>query len=124
VELRVIFSPEAAADLFNLYEYIARQSGLARALNYINRIEAHCTGFNFPLNKAQDVTTCAWFARRGIRAASTDCFSRPAGRGGYRSHFVRRTRCETRLWETAAKPPPCVLTTSTNRGVPLPFTAA
>jgi toxin ParE1/3/4 len=47
VELRIIFSPEAAADLFNLYEYIARQSGLARALNYINRIEAHCTGFKF-----------------------------------------------------------------------------
>ena len=31
MELRVIFSPEAAADLFNLYEYIARRSGLASA---------------------------------------------------------------------------------------------
>ena len=47
VDRRVVFSPEAAADLFNLYEYIARHSGPARAIGYISRIEAHCAGFKF-----------------------------------------------------------------------------
>lgn len=43
---RVFFSPEAAADLFSLYAYIAKQSGAVRAIGYIQRIEAHCTGFD------------------------------------------------------------------------------
>jgi plasmid stabilization system protein ParE len=44
---RVIFSPEAAVDLSDLYEYIAKQSGLTRAINYIGRIEQYCAGFKF-----------------------------------------------------------------------------
>jgi len=44
---RVIFSPEAAADLFELYDYIAKQSGSSRAFRYLGRIEAYCTGFKF-----------------------------------------------------------------------------
>jgi plasmid stabilization system protein ParE len=36
VERRVIFSPEAAIDLSNIYEYIAKQSGPTRAIGYIN----------------------------------------------------------------------------------------
>jgi toxin ParE1/3/4 len=47
VERRVVFSPEAAADLFELYEYIAKQSGPARAIGYIQRIENHCSAFKF-----------------------------------------------------------------------------
>ncbi len=47
MERRVVFSPEAATDLFNLYDYIAKRSGPARAIGYIERIESHCAGFKF-----------------------------------------------------------------------------
>ena len=39
---RVIFSPEAQADLLGLYEYIADEAGAGVALGYIERIEARC----------------------------------------------------------------------------------
>jgi toxin ParE1/3/4 len=42
---RVIFSPEAAADLSEIYDYIAKQSGTAIAFGYLRRIEAYCAGF-------------------------------------------------------------------------------
>jgi toxin ParE1/3/4 len=41
----VVFSPEAAADLIGLYEFIAENSGSVRALTYIGRIEKYCRGF-------------------------------------------------------------------------------
>jgi toxin ParE1/3/4 len=41
----VFFSPEAQADLNGLYDYIADQSGAARAIGYISRIERYCRGF-------------------------------------------------------------------------------
>jgi toxin ParE1/3/4 len=44
---RVVFSPEAAADLSELYDYIARQSGHSLAFNYLKRIEGYCAGFKF-----------------------------------------------------------------------------
>jgi len=47
VQCRVIFSPEAAADLFDLYDYIAKRSGPSVAFGYIHRIEAYCSGFRF-----------------------------------------------------------------------------
>jgi toxin ParE1/3/4 len=47
VERRVVFSPEAAADLINLYEYVAARSGPLRAMGYIDRIEVYCAGFEF-----------------------------------------------------------------------------
>ena len=47
MERRVVFSPEAAADLINLYEYIAERAGPRRAIGYIDRIEAYCAGFEF-----------------------------------------------------------------------------
>jgi len=47
VEHRVIFSPEAASDLSNLYEHIAKRSGPDRAIGYITRIETYCAGFRF-----------------------------------------------------------------------------
>lgn len=47
VEVR--FRPLARADLFNLYDYIARHSGRERAGAYIDRIEAACMALaNFP----------------------------------------------------------------------------
>lgn len=39
---RVSFRPEARADLFQLYRYIAARSGRATAKVYIERIEAAC----------------------------------------------------------------------------------
>jgi len=39
VKYHVFFSPEAKADLIELYDYIAEHSGEDRALAYIERIE-------------------------------------------------------------------------------------
>jgi len=44
VDRKVVFSPEAADDLINLYDYIAERSGPMLALGYIDRIEAYCAG--------------------------------------------------------------------------------
>jgi toxin ParE1/3/4 len=42
VALKVIFRPQAEADLLSLYRYIAEASGLGIASEYINRIEVAC----------------------------------------------------------------------------------
>lgn len=39
MKYRVLFSPEAQADLLELYDYIAGRGGEDRALGYIERIE-------------------------------------------------------------------------------------
>lgn len=39
---RVVFRPQAEADLFGLYRYIAEASGLRTAGNYVDRIEIAC----------------------------------------------------------------------------------
>jgi toxin ParE1/3/4 len=45
----VSFRPQAEADLFGLYRYIAQQSGTAVAGAYVDRIEAACLGLEtFP----------------------------------------------------------------------------
>lgn len=50
MKYRVEFSPEARADLLNLYDYIAERSGDERALTYVQRIEEACLSLNtFPL---------------------------------------------------------------------------
>jgi toxin ParE1/3/4 len=46
VRRKVVFSPEARADLFALYDYIAEQSSPIRAMGYIERIESYCLGFD------------------------------------------------------------------------------
>ena len=51
---RVVFAPEAAADLIELYDYIAARGGPERALAYVERIEVYCNGF-------------ATFPERGVR---------------------------------------------------------
>ena len=38
----VSFRPRAEADLFDLYQYLARQAGRAIAGRYVHRIEAAC----------------------------------------------------------------------------------
>ena len=43
---KVVFTPEAQIDLLSLYEYIAADSGPARALSYIERIEGYCARFD------------------------------------------------------------------------------
>lgn len=46
---KVVFSPEARDDLLRLYLFIAERSGEARALAYVDRIEAWCRGLaTFP----------------------------------------------------------------------------
>jgi len=46
---RVVFAPEATADLLELYDYIAARGGPQRALAYVERIELYCKGFaTFP----------------------------------------------------------------------------
>ncbi len=52
--LKVFFRPQGEADLFALYDYIARQAGTVVAGNYIERIEAACMAL-------------AKFPRRGTR---------------------------------------------------------
>jgi toxin ParE1/3/4 len=42
VAIKVLFRPQAEADLLALYRYIAEASGLAIAGNYIDRIETAC----------------------------------------------------------------------------------
>jgi plasmid stabilization system protein ParE len=39
---RVEFSPEALADLLDLYDYIATRDGDERAIGYIDRIQNCC----------------------------------------------------------------------------------
>lgn len=39
---KVEFSPEALADLFDLYDFIEARDGAARAIGYIDRIESFC----------------------------------------------------------------------------------
>lgn len=46
---QIRFAPEARDDLLKLYDFIATQSGAARAIAYIERIETFCLGFeHFP----------------------------------------------------------------------------
>ena len=46
---KVLFAPEARDDLKELYLYIAKRAGDARAMAYVERIEAYCRGFtDFP----------------------------------------------------------------------------
>jgi toxin ParE1/3/4 len=42
VALKVIFRPQAEADLLALYRYVAEASGLGIASEYIDRIEVAC----------------------------------------------------------------------------------
>jgi len=49
VTREVIFAPEALQDLFELYDYIAADSGAARARGYTDRVVAACLGLvTFP----------------------------------------------------------------------------
>ncbi|HET8727323.1 MAG TPA: type II toxin-antitoxin system RelE/ParE family toxin [Alphaproteobacteria bacterium] len=46
---RILFAPEARDDLRAIYIFIAERAGEARAMAYIERIEAYCRGLaDFP----------------------------------------------------------------------------
>lgn len=60
---RVAYSPEAAADIIRLYDYIAEQSGPARAFGYICRIETYCAGLRYSPERG----TSRDDIRRGLR---------------------------------------------------------
>lgn len=50
---RIEYSPEALADLLDLYDYIASRDGEDRAIGYIDRIEDHCRNLSvFPARGA------------------------------------------------------------------------
>lgn len=42
----IIFAPEARADLLALYEWISTKANPEVAMNYIERIELYCNGFD------------------------------------------------------------------------------
>jgi toxin ParE1/3/4 len=42
----VVFSPEAQADLIEIYEWILTAAGPQVALTYIERLESHCLGLD------------------------------------------------------------------------------
>lgn len=46
---RVVFAPEARRDLEDILVYLAPETGVVPARNYVGRIRSYCTGFStFP----------------------------------------------------------------------------
>jgi len=60
---KVVFAPEAQADLIELYDYIAEHGSSTRALAYVERIEAKCRG----LSAFTECGTCRDDIRPGLR---------------------------------------------------------
>jgi toxin ParE1/3/4 len=46
IRREIVFSPEAAEDLLQLYEWIEARAGPGIAIAYIDRIEEFCAGFD------------------------------------------------------------------------------
>lgn len=44
---RVVFTPEARNDLFEIYDWIAAKASAQIAISYLERIETYCLGFEF-----------------------------------------------------------------------------
>jgi toxin ParE1/3/4 len=63
----VVFSPEAQADLLRLYDYIADRSGPARAIGYIERIEACIEAYCLRFDLAAERGTRRDDIRAGLR---------------------------------------------------------
>jgi toxin ParE1/3/4 len=69
VRFSVSFRPQAKADLFGFYDYIAAEAGHAVASGYIDRIEAACMTFaTFPERgtRRDDI-------RPGLRTVGFEC---------------------------------------------------
>jgi toxin ParE1/3/4 len=69
----VFIGPEAEADLFEIYAYIAERSGRLRAGEYVERIEEFCLNLGtFPEqgtkrdDLAPDLRTCAYRRRATV----------------------------------------------------------
>jgi toxin ParE1/3/4 len=92
VNHRVEFSPEALADLLDLYDYIAMRDGVDRAMGYIDRIEKCCRSLtSFPergVSRAdlRPGLRVLGFERRG------DCLPDHDKSRNHPSHSLRRTR--------------------------------
>jgi plasmid stabilization system protein ParE len=51
----VTFTPEARNDLLHLGDWIAERAGVDVALNYIERLEAYCAGFETAGERGQQL---------------------------------------------------------------------
>ena len=63
IRRKVVLSPDALADLSNLYDWIANQASLDVALAYIERLESYVMGFEV----ASERGTLHDDIRRGLR---------------------------------------------------------
>ena len=71
---KVVFSPEARADLLALYDYIAEQSSPSRAMGFVERIETYCLGFELGAERGTTRDDLGpRLAHRRLRAAGDDC---------------------------------------------------
>ncbi len=43
---RMVFTPEARNDLFEIYDWISAKADFQIAMSYIDRIESYCLGFD------------------------------------------------------------------------------
>lgn len=63
IRRKVVLSPDALADLSNLYDWIAGQASPEVALAYIERLESYVMGFEV----ASERGTCHDHIRQGLR---------------------------------------------------------
>jgi toxin ParE1/3/4 len=71
VALKVVFRPQAEADLIGLYEYIAERSGQQITGGYIDRIEEACTALTTFRSKVGAATiSCPGFVPSGLNGGS------------------------------------------------------
>ena len=83
----VSFRPQAEADLFDLYRYIARESGTAVAGAYIDRIETACLALEtFPERGT----------RREFNRAALEALRQPLETGRVCQHNADRKRDDFR----------------------------
>ena len=52
-ERRVVFAPEAADDMNELYDWVAAQASHQVAMGYIERVEAFCLGLSLGSERGQ-----------------------------------------------------------------------
>lgn len=50
----VDFSPEARDDILRIYDWIEAKAGPSVALAYVERLEAHCRGFDLAAERGRD----------------------------------------------------------------------
>jgi toxin ParE1/3/4 len=74
----VVFTPEAEADLNNLFDFITARSDVQTALNYVSRIEEFCSGLDLASERGtlrDDIRTglrIVGFERRSVIAFTVE----------------------------------------------------